>query len=85
MAVKDFALCGFGGCCDVPEQMRSDRDIGLAGIKSLRVGDPLNKFISGGQRKRLNIALELIREPSVLFVDEPTSGLSSMDSEMVML
>jgi len=60
-------------------------DIGLIGIKSLKVGDPLNKFISGGQRKRLNIALELIREPAVLFADEPTSGLSSMDSEMVML
>ena len=33
----------------------------------------------------MNIALELIREPSVLFVDEPTSGLSSMGSEKVML
>jgi ABC-type multidrug transport system ATPase subunit len=59
-------------------------DLELDDIKHLKVGNPLKKFISGGQRKRLNIALELIREPGVLFVDEPTSGLSSMDSEKVM-
>ena len=59
-------------------------NLGLSEIKELKVGSPLNKLISGGQRKRLNIALELIREPAVLFVDEPTSGLSSRDSENVM-
>ncbi len=58
--------------------------LGLYETKELKVGSPLEKTISGGQRKRLNIALELIREPSVMFVDEPTSGLSSRDSENIM-
>ncbi|MFW5820759.1 MAG: ATP-binding cassette domain-containing protein, partial [Bacteroidota bacterium] len=60
------------------------KNIGLNEIKDIQVGSPLNKKISGGQRKRLNIALELIREPAVLFLDEPTSGLSSRDSENIM-
>jgi ABC-type multidrug transport system ATPase subunit/uncharacterized tellurite resistance protein B-like protein len=58
-------------------------DLGLSETKDLRVGSPLQKTISGGQRKRLNIGLELLREPAVLFVDEPTSGLSSRDSENI--
>lgn len=60
------------------------QDLDLLEIKNLQVGDLLNKKVSGGQRKRLNIGLEIMREPAVLFIDEPTSGLSSHDSEMVM-
>lgn len=58
--------------------------LGLTATRNLKVGSPLQKTISGGQRKRLNIGLELLREPSVMFVDEPTSGLSSRDSENIM-
>ncbi len=58
-------------------------NLGLDQRKDLKVGNVLEKTISGGQRKRLNIALELIREPAILFLDEPTSGLSSRDSENV--
>lgn len=56
----------------------------LLSTKDLKVGNPLEKTISGGQRKRLNIGLELLREPSVIYMDEPTSGLSSRDSENIL-
>ena len=45
--------------------LKTLKDLGLDAAKDLKVGSPINKFISGGQRKRLNIALELIREPAV--------------------
>lgn len=61
------------------------KDLDLEGISNLQVGSPIRKTISGGQRKRLNIALELIREPAILYLDEPTSGLSSSDSEKVIM
>lgn len=64
--------------------VKTINSLGLSEASGLKVGNPLQKTISGGQRKRLNIGLELLREPSVLFVDEPTSGLSSRDSENIM-
>jgi ABC transport system ATP-binding/permease protein len=59
-------------------------DLGLSETRDLRVGNALEKTISGGQRKRLNIGLELLRAPAIIFFDEPTSGLSSRDSENIM-
>lgn len=64
--------------------MRILKDLGLEETHDLKVGNVMMKTISGGQRKRLNIGLELIREPAILFADEPTSGLSSRDSENIM-
>jgi ABC-type multidrug transport system ATPase subunit len=59
------------------------RDIGLYEKRDLRVGNPVSKVLSGGQRKRLNIGLELLADPELFFLDEPTSGLSSQDSQAI--
>ncbi len=59
------------------------RDIGLYETRGLRVGNLVSKVLSGGQRKRLNIGLELLADPELFFLDEPTSGLSSQDSQAI--
>jgi ABC-type multidrug transport system ATPase subunit len=58
-------------------------DLGIPDKIDTVIGSPEKKTLSGGQRKRVNIALELITDTPVLFLDEPTSGLSSYDAESV--
>lgn len=52
--------------------------LGLEHCKNTLVGNSLMKGISGGERKRLCVAIELLRKPRLLFLDEPTSGLDGV-------
>ena len=57
---------------------------GLQNQSETIVGTPIRKGISGGQKRRLSIASQLITAPKILFLDEPTSGLDSTSSFEVM-
>jgi len=54
--------------------------LGLESVANLQIGRPEKKILSGGQRKRVNIAMELVTDPVILFLDEPTSGLAADDT-----
>ena len=55
----------------------------LSGVRHELVGDTDVRGISGGQRKRVNIGIELVTDPALLFLVEPTSGLDSTSSKLV--
>jgi len=60
-------------------------DLNLSSCADTRVGTEFMRGISGGERKRTCIAIELITDPSVLFLDEPTTGLDASTAHSVIL
>lgn len=57
--------------------------LGLAKVRATRIGDKKTRGLSGGERKRLSIAVELIARPKLIFADEPTTGLDSFQAHKV--
>ncbi|KAL7544721.1 hypothetical protein ACHAWF_008084 [Thalassiosira exigua] len=58
--------------------------LGLSRIANSLVGDATRRGISGGEKKRVNVGIELMKKPKILFLDEPTSGLDSRSAFIVM-
>ena len=65
----------------IVEQMLND--LGLSACADTRVGGDLTRGVSGGERKRTSIGYELVADPAVLFLDEPTTGLDSFTAVQI--
>ncbi|XP_053559276.1 broad substrate specificity ATP-binding cassette transporter ABCG2 isoform X2 [Bombina bombina] len=61
------------------------KELGLTKVADSKVGTQLIRGVSGGERKRTNIGMELITDPGVLFLDEPTTGLDASTANAVLL
>lgn len=61
------------------------KELGLEKVADSKVGTQFIRGVSGGERKRTSIGMELITDPSILFLDEPTTGLDSSTANAVLL
>ena len=59
-------------------------ELRLTKAQNTKIGGPLVKGVSGGERKRTSIGVELITDPNLIFLDEPTTGLDSFTATSVM-
>ncbi|KAJ3046553.1 hypothetical protein HK097_000762, partial [Rhizophlyctis rosea] len=57
--------------------------LGLSHIADSRIGDSTTGGISGGEKKRVSIGIELVTDPGTLFLDEPTTGLDSATAQNI--
>ncbi|KAK4753774.1 hypothetical protein SAY87_001878 [Trapa incisa] len=82
------ARCRLAADLSKPEKVlvveRVIESLGLQAVRDSLVGTVEKRGISGGQRKRVNVGLEMVMEPSLLILDEPTSGLDSSSSQLLL-
>ncbi|PKI64403.1 ABC transporter G family member 28-like [Punica granatum] len=82
------ARCRLSADLPKPEKVlvveRVIESLGLQAVRDSLVGTVERRGISGGQRKRVNVGLEMVMEPSLLILDEPTSGLDSSSSQLLL-
>ncbi|CAH7145414.1 broad substrate specificity ATP-binding cassette transporter ABCG2 [Phodopus roborovskii] len=85
----------FSAALRLPETMKNHekneriniviKELGLDKVADSKVGTQFTRGVSGGERKRTSIGMELITDPSILFLDEPTTGLDSSTANAVLL
>ncbi|NWY73342.1 ABCG2 protein, partial [Erithacus rubecula] len=61
------------------------KELGLSKVADSKVGTQFTRGVSGGERKRTNIGMEIITDPAILFLDEPTTGLDASTANAVLL
>jgi ABC-type multidrug transport system ATPase subunit len=68
---------GIRGKTHAEREAAAEKTMDLLGLKHVQdtiIGDSLNRGLSGGEKRRVSIAVDIIHEPRIIFLDEPTSG-----------